>query len=481
MRRQERLLKLWLKPGRWEATIMKVNRKKLWVGGTTAFALTIVVFAAVGGERQGGASELGTPLSSPAGITLQPLNMAQGYGLDSITAAIIPWDNIVYADSNGMTLYTNDMNPPEHSTCVEECASIWLPTLASVSTEAFGEWSVIDRDDGTRQWALKGKPLYTYIKDVDVGSVGGNSPKRYGRGPNIGERGRALGPIADDVPMPAGWHAATFFPVSDRLLPPGLTINHVPDAAGLVLVNDVDQSLYVFLGSPNEDSSACDTLCDWTPVVASQLAAPIGDFIPIARNDGISQWTYKGLGLYTYAHDLLPGDANGDGVDSNWQVAHITRHYMPEGVTIQESLRLGKVLANAQGQTLYERDAYIFQSGSGHSLRRGIPIRPAVGRDLGTAALCRVECEKWHPFLAPAEANPQGYWDVYTRADGGRQWAYQGYALWTYDGDKEPGDINAQDDWDMTIFAAYEDSDTIVDIGTRYDGVATLYWTVAVP
>ena len=40
--------------------------------------------------------------------------------------------------------------------------------------------SEIKRDDGARQWAYRGKALYTFVKDVDPGSVGGNSPARLG-------------------------------------------------------------------------------------------------------------------------------------------------------------------------------------------------------------------------------------------------------------------------------------------------------------
>ncbi len=63
------------------------------------------------------------------------------------------------------------------------------------------------------------------------------------------------------------------------------------------------------------------------------------------------------------------------------------------------------MFADKNGKTLYMRDAYIFQSGAGHSLRHGSPIRPAVGRDLATNPRCKDDCLKsWHPFLAPVNA-----------------------------------------------------------------------------
>jgi len=137
------------------------------------------------------------------------------------------------------------------------------------------------------------------------------------------------------------------------------------------------------------------------------------------------------------------------------------------------------VLANADGMTLYRRDGYIFQSGGGHSLRRGQPARPAVGRDIGTDPRCGTECEKaWHPFAAAADAQPSGFWDVATRADGSKQWVYQGYALWTFSGDRKPGDINGHDSYDIQVS---DDPNRIVDVGTPMDGAAGLWWSIAIP
>src|SRR5690606_34230927 len=150
----------------------------------------------------------------------------------------------------------------------------------------------------------------------------------------------------------------------------------------------------------------------------------------------------------------------------------IHRHFVPENVTVQRTRSQGLVWATAEGKTLYKRDGHIYQSGGGRSLHRGAPQRPAVGRDIGVNAQCEGKCaELWTPFLAPQDAKPQGYWDVYTRADGSKQWAYQGYALWTYAEDERPGDMLGHDTYDM-YFAM--DARTRIDIGTPMDGIATL-------
>lgn len=418
--------------------------------------------------------------ATPEGITLQPLGKAQGYGLDKESAILLPRTKIGYADASGMTLYSYGKDPSGRSLCVGECEKLWPPALAEADAEPLGDWSVIRRDDGSSQWALKGKPLYRYAKDVDIGSIAGNSPKVFGRGPNVGQRGSWRGPTPKDEPVPEGWTVALAYPVADITMPPAIAIKEVADAFGLILVTERGNTVYVGkAGMKNEAQLCAASPCPWAPLPAPQLASPIGDFNFIARDDGIRQWSWKGQPLYTYAGDFAAGFANGVNVNPNWEVAYVLRYFMPPDVSVQETPRLGKVLANAHGQTLYRRDAFIFQSGSGHSLRRGTPVRPAVGRDLGIDPRCDAKCSaQWRPFLASAHAKPAAYWTLYSRADGSKQWAYQGFALWTYAGDERPGEINGNDAFDIRVPAR---ADTKIDIGTPYDGAAALYWAAAIP
>jgi len=41
----------------------------------------------------------------------------------------------------------------------------------------------------------------------------------------------------------------------------------------------------------------------------------------IRRDDGTSQWAYKGKPLYFWAKDAKPGDRSGDGVNQVWHLA----------------------------------------------------------------------------------------------------------------------------------------------------------------
>ena len=427
---------------------------------------------------------------TPEGITIQPLGKAQGFDLGKQTAAFLAREQVAYADAKGMTLYTYAKDEPGKSNCAGDCIKEFKPFLAAATAKPAGVWSVIARDDGAKQWALGGKPLYTFVKDVDPGSVAGNSPARSGAA-RIDGAGKPVGGGVRggggrgivDAPMPEGWAAALAFPVSDFKAPDGVNAREVPDANAIVLVNYKNQTLYTFDGDPNRDQKTAGL---WAPAAAPQFADAIGDFSTVLRTDGIKQWTYKGKGLYTYANDFSAGDAYGIGVDKQFKAASVVDYYVPAGVTLYNTPGQGKVWATAAGKTLYKRDGYILQSGGGHSLRRGQPQRPAVGRDIGINALCDADCAKvWHPYLAPADAQPRGFWSVLTRPDGAKQWTYQGYALWTYDGDKKPGDMTGNDSFQYafadTPAMVGDAQKKLIDLGTPTDGAPALYWAIAIP
>jgi predicted lipoprotein with Yx(FWY)xxD motif len=80
----------------------------------------------------------------------------------------------VLADAKGMTLYTYAKDMPGASNCNDNCAKNWPPLVAAANAKSMGEWTVVTRADGTRQWAYKGMPLYTWIKDTKAGETTGD-------------------------------------------------------------------------------------------------------------------------------------------------------------------------------------------------------------------------------------------------------------------------------------------------------------------
>jgi predicted lipoprotein with Yx(FWY)xxD motif len=79
-----------------------------------------------------------------------------------------------FVDAKGMTLYTFDRDTAGKSACNGQCAQNWPPLMAAAGAAPSGDWSVVTRDDGSKQWAYKGKPLYLWVKDTKPGEVTGD-------------------------------------------------------------------------------------------------------------------------------------------------------------------------------------------------------------------------------------------------------------------------------------------------------------------
>lgn len=80
----------------------------------------------------------------------------------------------VLTNEQGMTLYTFDKDSNGKSACNGTCAANWPPLTASASAQPGADYTVVSRDDGTKQWAYKGKPLYTWKNDKQPGDTTGN-------------------------------------------------------------------------------------------------------------------------------------------------------------------------------------------------------------------------------------------------------------------------------------------------------------------
>lgn len=320
---------------------------------------------------------------------------------------------IALADANGKTLYTYDRDTvPGKSACVGDCAKAWPPLLVSPNAKPIKNWSVITRNDGAKQWAYKTKPLYTFAKDTEIAQRNG------------------------DGMVDGAWHMARFDPVSEVTVPPGISVTELVGVNGYGLANKAGLTIYALKDHGGPTSYANSR---WIPVTAAELASPMGEFMPISPKDGGRQWSYKGDPLFTYEGDLASGETMGVGVDKRFDVVKVVDLYMPSEATIRFDHARGPVLVTAKGMTIYKRDNKFHQV-TGHGLPHSFTGDPAVGRDIGTKG-CDSECLKsWRPFFTSKGALPSGYWNILARPDGTRQWSYKGFALYTYTGDKKPGD-----------------------------------------
>ncbi|MBB4257080.1 MULTISPECIES: hypothetical protein [unclassified Bradyrhizobium] len=79
-------------------------------------------------------------------------------------------------DLKGMTLYTYERDTTgKTSNCNGKCTESWVPLAATADAKAVGDFTVISRDDGSRMWAYRYRPLYTSPADKTPGEANGNA------------------------------------------------------------------------------------------------------------------------------------------------------------------------------------------------------------------------------------------------------------------------------------------------------------------
>lgn len=387
-------------------------------GGAWAVAVSVAALAFAGGvvvrHRAGTETALEVPLATPPGITLQiPPGHKRARDATSGEA--------VYADAKGMTLYWRETSGQTGETpCEPACGEGWQRAAAGADAAPTDDWSLTAGPSGTRAWSFHGRPVYRYAGDREIGETAGEG---------------------------GAWHAIRFRPADDALLPADVVIREIPDAGGIALTDASGRTLYALDGDATRAQSACAGDCArrWLPVEAPQVAVTVGDFSPVGRDDGITQWAYRGHALYRYAGDVVPHDVQGRDVDPRFHVALVRRYFQPSDVIVWRSVALGNLLGTGAGLALYERDRAFPEEGHDFHSDHG---PPALGRAFGVST-CDAACTRtWHPFTAPANAEPSGFWEIVVRPDGVRQWAYKGYPLYTYATDR-PGELGGQDQYDL--------------------------------
>lgn len=111
-------------------------------------------------------------------LVLQSVMAMALVGCAAMTSAQVPVKMAggVLTDANGMTLYTfdQDIAGGGSSACIDKCALNWPVLRAQAGDQPSGDYGIITRADGARQWTFKGKPLYRWVKDQKPGDQSGD-------------------------------------------------------------------------------------------------------------------------------------------------------------------------------------------------------------------------------------------------------------------------------------------------------------------
>ncbi|GGO47750.1 MULTISPECIES: SCO0930 family lipoprotein [Streptomyces] len=238
---------------------------------------------------------------------------------------------------------------------------------------------------------------------------------------------------------------------------------------GKVVTDSAGFTLYRFDKDTAEPpKSNCDGACEkaW-PVVAAKgaQAAPGVDkslLGEVTRSDGTKQLTIDGWPMYRFAKDAKPGDAKGQGVGGTWYAA------APDGKKAAPGAAGGGADSGSDGYGDADDDADAGGDAAQPADLAGLSTRndPKLGEIVvdkngmtvyrftkdsawPMKSACTGAClEKW-PVVKPVEKNDtkgilkKGF-VTFDRPDGIKQQTIDCWPLYTFAGDKKPGDTNGQ-------------------------------------
>lgn len=343
-------------------------------------------------------------------------------------------DDVQQTETAGlMSPYPAGLELPELDTR-PTCTQLWPPALAGADAAPVGKWTVVDRTDGGKQWAYDGYALYTSVLDEMPGDTRGGVKRRAGGGDGGTPRIPASPPA--DIPAQFG-------------------IYRVATGQLLALANGF--SVYAFDGDTARKSNCvADCLRDWAPVFAAETAVPKGDWTIIEREPGIKQWAFRNKPLYSRIADNGARSLQGSDVPGWSNVYAQVAPAFPAGFRAQDSYA-GQVLADPQGRTVYIYncidDAFDQHSCDNPSAPQAYRLAICGGGDMA-------RCLATFPYVM-ADRNAKsgsrawtvmaidpatGHHAAADQADALYVWAFRGRPVFTYAGDKEPGQVGA-DGW----------------------------------
>jgi len=376
----------------------------------------------------------------------------------------------VLADTNGKTLYTwplnkirnGDIGETQNQTpkCSDEvqrvtsgymspypggfelpdldkrpsCTQDWPPVIAGPGAKPVGKFGIVEGPGGRQQWTYDGYPLYTSVRDELPGDVLGSAGRQTGGG----DGGVYRRPVMPKANVPPAF--GVFTVQLGRLI--GV-------ASGYAVYTSDRDGIH---------TSNCNAEClrSWRPVPAGEVAVARGDWTVFERAPGVKQWAYKGKPLYTFAGDEKERSFQG-GDEPGWKNVWMQlAPPAPAGFTIQDT-HTGQVQAGPDGKTLY---FYSCTDDAHDQLLCDYPGGPQAYR----LAICgggdAERCARTFPYVL-ADANAKSTSRAWTimhidpktghkaKADDAgalRVWAFRQRPLYTFAGDKAPGDVEG-DAW----------------------------------
>lgn len=224
-------------------------------------------------------SRLGDGVRQMWRVALREIAVPPGFAIRSIHLGRI------LTHRSGRTLYW----PRPGSDSGKSAGREWSPFVAPWMAQPRGDWTLIEREDGQKQWAFRGHPLFSHAADLDAADTAGLQPS-------------------------TDWEVALLDPAPP--LPAWVTVQN--SDMGEVFADARGHTIYVLTsGLDKIRKLTCDDACirrNWREIVVTNGAKPSGDwtFIDSVLGDAAQVWAYRGDPLFTHTRDREPGAIGGD-------------------------------------------------------------------------------------------------------------------------------------------------------------------------
>lgn len=248
-------------------------------------------------KTQGGREPVGPPTNVPPGLSV--VTTAKGRML---------------INDKGYSVYSSAQDGSNKSNCDLHCELSWKPVPAPAMAESKGEWTIVERGPSVKQWAFRGQPLYTYVRETGLYSQQGSDMPGWSN---------VYAQKAPEPPAPftlqdtqsgvvvADANGKTVYVYtcmddSTDQLPcdyPG-----APSAYRIAICGggDVDRCLkrWPYVEARPEDNGNSNT---WSVI---QIDPRTGNYAKAGQAGAIRVWAYRGRPVYTFADDA-PGEIKG--------------------------------------------------------------------------------------------------------------------------------------------------------------------------
>jgi predicted lipoprotein with Yx(FWY)xxD motif len=298
--------------------------------------------------------------------------------------------------------------PGERRSCIQK----WPPLEAAAKSKPTGDWTIVDREVGVRQWAFHGNPVYFSIRDEVPGQVNGSG----------GNYLTYFKPLAAPFDAPSGIQLATA-------------------EEGLVLADSHGDPLHTVSDDRGQEQNAS---------LAPAGAVKHGNWSIVVRADGTRQWAYQGHALYSGIGDTatLVKTALNDQSTRETPIVVYPKPSLPSNMTVRKGPS-GPMVTDDRGMTLYyfvcaeENDEHLQCDERGdtavyYQANCGGPSRCADVFKVVPAPKGARENEVWTVHEVDP-ADPLRF--LRSGETGVRAWFYYDHPVFRYSEDLQPGDF----------------------------------------